>query len=53
MTTATTTVNNSFTAAQQVAFETLVTGTAAAHNLTRPQAIEFLLSIGSEPANMF
>lgn len=49
----TATKSNSFTAEQQIAFETLVTVTAAAHNLTRPQAIEFLLSIGSEPANMF
>ena len=53
MTNTTATQSNTVTAAQQIAFETLVTVTAAAHGWTRPQAIEYLLEIGSEPANMF
>lgn len=53
MTTATTTKTTTVTAAQQIAFETLVSATVAAHGMTRPQAIEFLVSIGSEPSTMF
>jgi hypothetical protein len=53
MTTATATKSNTVTADQQIAFEALVSATAAAHGWTRPQAIEFLISVGSEPSTMF
>ena len=44
---------NVFTAAQQIAFENLVTATATAFNLTRSQAVHRLLNQGIEPCKMF
>ncbi len=45
-------MTNSFSAAQQVAFENLVTATAAAMALTRPVAIRRLVEQGIEPRTM-
>lgn len=40
------------TAAQQIAFEAIVTATAAAHNITREQAIYRLIESGVTPETM-